>query len=120
MDDTLVALPNTIVMIVSNRSENCYVYITDVIEDKKPGWWKVTFKILLPTKDFKPLVKTWILDNQQIRGQEFTMGEHRHQLRKTDMTVIQDNTQEPTKQQIPIFEPKKHKREIPPYLRLVK
>lgn len=117
MDDSLVVIPGSIVLIISNQKEGIYAFVDDIAPDNKTGWWRVTFQILLPTPDFKPLKKMWILDEQQIHGQEFTMGGIKHQLQKTDLKLA--NQPQPTSK-IPEFEMKKRKRDIPSYLKLVK
>lgn len=47
-----------------------FARVEDISPDHKRGWWHVKFFILaLPMK-----VVTWIIDDEQIRGAEFTMG----------------------------------------------
>jgi hypothetical protein len=120
MDDSLVIIPGNIVLIISNQKEGIYAFVDDAVADVKPNWWRVTFQILLPTPDFKPLKKMWILDNQQIHGQEFTMGGVKYQLQKTDLKLANQPSQHQTTSKIPEFEIKKRKRDIPSYLKLVK
>lgn len=116
MDNSVVTIPGNIILIISNQKEGIYAYVDDIAPDSKPGWWRITFQILLPTPDFKPIKKMWILDDQQIRGQEFTMGGIKHQLQKTDLKLSQHQTIS----KVPELEMKKHKRDIPSYLKLVK
>jgi hypothetical protein len=117
MDDSVVAIPGNIILIISDQKEGIFVYVDDITPDSKPGWWRVNFQILIPTLDFKPLRTLWILDDQQIRGQEFTMGGIKHQLQKTDLKLSHSPPKLTTKPSE--FETKKHKRDIPPYLKLV-
>jgi len=95
MDDSLVAIPGSIILIISNQKEGIYAFVDDVIADVKPNWWRVTFQILLPTPDFKPLKRMWILDDQQIHGQEFTMGGIKLQLQKTQFKISQPTSKIP-------------------------
>lgn len=47
-----------------------FARIEEITPDIKKGWWRVKFLALrVPL-----LVTTWILDNEQIRGAEFTMN----------------------------------------------
>jgi len=48
-----------------------YARIEDITPDVKPGWWKVRLLVLtVPLQ-----VYTWILDESQVNGAPFTMGE---------------------------------------------
>ncbi len=47
-----------------------FARVEDISPDHKRGWWHVKLFILaLPMK-----VVTWIIDDEQVRGAEFTMG----------------------------------------------
>lgn len=47
-----------------------YGRVEEITTDVKPKWWRVKFLFLtIPYQ-----VTTWILDNEQIRGADFTMG----------------------------------------------
>jgi hypothetical protein len=48
-----------------------YARIDEITPDVKPGWWKV--KLLVLTVPLQ--VYTWILDESQVNGAPFTMGE---------------------------------------------
>jgi hypothetical protein len=48
-----------------------YARIEEITPDVKPGWWKV--KLLVLTVPLQ--VYTWILDESQVNGAPFTMGE---------------------------------------------
>ena len=48
-----------------------YARIEDITADVKPGWWKV--KLLVLTVPLQ--IYTWILDESQVNGAPFTMGE---------------------------------------------
>jgi len=47
-----------------------FARIERLIPDRKKGWWRMTFLVLaLPMQKM-----TWILDDDQMRGADFTMG----------------------------------------------
>jgi len=47
-----------------------YARVEKIIADVKKGWWRVTMLVLqVPLK-----MATWIIDEEQIRGADFTMG----------------------------------------------
>ncbi len=47
-----------------------YARIENIEPDRKPGWWQV--KLLVLTYPLQ--VYTWILEESQINGEQFTMG----------------------------------------------
>ena len=48
--------------------------------DQKKGWWQISFLILaIPLKTM-----TWILDDEQMRGQEFTMNSVPMQIKRVE------------------------------------
>lgn len=144
MDKTIITNPNEIILVKIDKTKAFYAYVVNVIEDIKPGWWQVKFCPLIMTSDFKLSEVVWKLDNQQIRGQEFTMNSISHQLFKVDLPKNDSNDKQLQKNDsndkqlsddnIPIPKPKnksddnipiprlrnKIKREIPSYLRLIK
>lgn len=47
-----------------------FVRVENIQPDRKKGWWRMTFLILaVPLQTL-----TWILDDDQMRGSDFTMG----------------------------------------------
>lgn len=59
-----------VVQIYIEEEPSFFARIEKIVADMKKGWWQVTFLMLKnPLSDF-----IWILDNQQIRGAEFTMN----------------------------------------------
>ena len=47
-----------------------FIRVEDISPDHKKGWWQMSFLTLtIPLKKI-----TWILDEQQIRGADFTMA----------------------------------------------
>lgn len=59
------------VVLIHVQEQPAFFARVEAIEpDAKRGWWQVKFLILtLPLT-----VTTWIIDNEQIRGAEFTLG----------------------------------------------
>lgn len=64
--------PGEVVLLYFHEKPSLFARIEDIRADIKKGWWRVT---LLPL--MLPLQKvTWILDNDQLRGAEFTMQQN--------------------------------------------
>jgi hypothetical protein len=61
---------NDIVLVNVDNKAGFYARVEDIQPDVKPGWWQV--KLLVFT--FPLQVFTWILDDYQIEGADFTMG----------------------------------------------
>jgi hypothetical protein len=61
---------NDIVLVNVDNKPGFYARVEDIQPDVKPGWWQV--KLLVLT--FPLQVFTWILDDFQIEGADFTMG----------------------------------------------
>jgi len=61
---------NDIVLVNVDNKAGFYARVEDIQPDLKPGWWQV--KLLVFT--FPLQVFTWILDDYQIEGADFTMG----------------------------------------------
>jgi len=47
-----------------------YARVEQITPDVKPRWWRVKFLMLT----VPPQIMTWIIDDEQIRGADFTMG----------------------------------------------
>jgi len=65
-----MATINDIVIVHVDHKPGFYARIEDINPDVKPGWWQV--KLLVLT--FPLQLFTWILDENQIAGADFTMG----------------------------------------------
>ena len=65
-----MATIHDLVLIHVDNKPGFYARIDEIIPDVKPGWWQV--KLLVLT--FPMQVFTWILDDFQIEGADFTMG----------------------------------------------
>jgi hypothetical protein len=66
-----MATINDLVLVHIDNKPAFYARIEDVTPDVKPGWWKV--KLLVLTVPLQ--IYTWILDESQVNGAPFTMGE---------------------------------------------
>lgn len=65
-----MATIHDLVLIHVDNKPGFYARIEEVTADVKPGWWQV--KLLVLT--FPMQVFTWILDDFQMDGADFTMG----------------------------------------------
>ena len=65
-----MATIHDLVLITVDEKPGFYARIEEILPDVKPGWWQV--KLLVLT--FPMQVFTWILDDFQIEGADFTMG----------------------------------------------
>ncbi|HXE95925.1 MAG TPA: hypothetical protein VN642_05945 [Dongiaceae bacterium] len=65
-----MATIHDLVLVHVDNNPGFYARIDEIVPDVKPGWWQV--KLLVLT--FPMQVFTWILDDFQIEGAEFTMG----------------------------------------------
>ena len=65
-----MATTHDLVLLHVDNKPGFYARIDEIIPDVKPGWWQV--KLLVLT--FPMQVFTWILDEFQIEGADFTMG----------------------------------------------
>ena len=63
-------LEQELVLIYIENKPAFYARIEKIWPDVKPGWWRVKFLALT----FPVKIMTWIIDDEQIRGAEFTMG----------------------------------------------
>ncbi len=61
---------NDVVLVYIENKPAFFARIENINPDIKKGWWRVRLLIL----QIPLMVTTWILDNEQIRGVDFTMG----------------------------------------------
>ena len=61
---------NDVILIYIENKPTFFARIEEITPDIKKGWWRVKLLIL----QIPLAVTTWILDNDQIRGADFTMG----------------------------------------------
>ena len=61
---------NDVVLVYVEDKPAFFARIENITTDIKKGWWRVKLLIL----QVPLMATTWILDNEQIRGADFTMG----------------------------------------------
>jgi hypothetical protein len=61
---------NDIILVYVENEPSFFARAEKIYPDVKPNWWRVKLLIL----QIPVFVTTWILDNDQIRGAEFTMN----------------------------------------------
>jgi len=86
-----MATINDLVLVHVDNKPGFYARIDDISPDVKKGWWVV--KLLVLT--FPLQVYTWILDESQLDGAEFTMGGTPLMLEKIASPVQQEEPIEP-------------------------
>src|SRR5262245_16238698 len=63
-------MPQDLVLVHIDHKPAFFARVEDINPDYKRGWWHLKlFVLALPMKTV-----TWIIDDDQIRGAEFTMG----------------------------------------------
>ncbi len=61
--------PGEVLLVYVQEKPAFYIRIDQLVPDRKKGWWQVHFTALtLPSEHL-----VWLLDNDQIRGADFTM-----------------------------------------------
>ena len=65
-----MAAINDLVLVHIDHKPGFYARVDDIAPDVKPGWWQVKLLVL----SFPLQVFTWILDESQIAGAQFTMA----------------------------------------------
>ena len=86
--------PGEVVLIYFHDKPSLFARIEDIRADIKKGWWRVTFLPLII-----PLQKmTWILDNDQLRGADFTMQNNPVRLERV---VAPDTEEKPAEKEDP-------------------
>lgn len=63
-------LENDLILIHIENRPAIFARVEKISPDIKPGWWRAKLLVL----QVPVAITTWILDNHQIRGAEFTMG----------------------------------------------
>lgn len=59
-----------VILVYVEEEPGFFARVERVQPDKKKGWWQLTFLVLtIPLKSM-----SWILDDEQMRGQSFTMN----------------------------------------------
>lgn len=65
-----MAVEHDLVLVHLDNKPSFYARVEKIEPDVKPGWWQVRLLVLT----FPLQVFTWILDDNQIAGEPFTMG----------------------------------------------
>jgi len=63
-------LESDLILVHIENKPSFFARVEKIIPDIKKGWWRVELLIL----QIPLVVATWILDNEQIRGADFTMS----------------------------------------------
>ncbi|MBI4772833.1 MAG: hypothetical protein HY788_01410 [Deltaproteobacteria bacterium] len=72
MENPRAIVENDLILIHVQHNPGFFARVEEIVADRKPGWWQVRILPLsLDNSEFQSIV--WILDDQQIRGEEFTM-----------------------------------------------
>ncbi|HEX9653735.1 MAG TPA: hypothetical protein VGA99_08485 [bacterium] len=89
-------LENDLVLIHFENKPMLYARVEKIGPDIKPKWWQVKFLMLT----IPPQIVTWIIDDEQIRGADFTMGGTSIRIEKLVLpeTVAPQADPEPTQQ----------------------
>jgi hypothetical protein len=93
-----MATINDIVLVHVENKPGFYARIDAITPDVKPGWWQV--RLLVFT--FPLQVFTWILDDFQLEGADFTMGGTPIRMELVVSPVVDDETrreEEPDEEQ---------------------
>ena len=63
-------IENDVILVYIKDQPAFFARVEKIIADMKPGWWQVKLLIL----QIPLITATWILDEEQIRGADFTMS----------------------------------------------
>ncbi len=63
-------LETDVILVYIDNNPTFFARVENISPDVKKGWWRVKLLIL----QIPLVITTWILDNDQIRGADFTMG----------------------------------------------
>lgn len=85
-----MATINDIVLVHVENKPGFYARIDAITPDVKPGWWQV--RLLVFT--FPLQVFTWILDEYQLEGADFTMGGTPLRMELVVSPVVEDSPHE--------------------------
>jgi len=87
-----------IVLIHYKNQPVSYARVEHIVADVKQGWWQVTLLLLsVPTKKV-----TWILREEYIDGDEFTMGGENMRLERQPPPQVSEPFTEPPEPKNPI------------------
>ena len=91
-------IENDIILVYIENKPSFFARVEKIYPDLKPGWWRVKLLIL----QIPVIVATWILDNEQIRGAEFTMSGTLVRIEKVEIPA------DPEMNNTPLEDEKKH------------
>lgn len=66
----MITRPGDVLVIHHRGQPSGYGRVEEILADVKPGWWQLSLTLL----QLPPVAVTWILREEYIDGQEFTMG----------------------------------------------
>ena len=94
-----MATINDLVLVHVDNKPGFYARIEDINPDEKVGWWQV--KLLVLT--FPLQIFTWILNEEQLEGLDFTMGGTPLMLEKliSPLEEAQKRAEEPSRKKPP-------------------
>jgi len=81
-----MATINDLVLVHVDNRPGFYARVEEITPDVKKGWWQVKLLVL----SFPLQVYTWILDESQIDGADFTMGGTPMKLEKVVSPVVRE------------------------------
>lgn len=81
-----MATINDLVLVHVDHRPGFYARVEEITPDVKKGWWQVKLLVL----SFPLQVYTWILDENQIEGADFTMGGTPMKLEKVISPVVRE------------------------------
>ncbi|EFK08727.1 conserved hypothetical protein [delta proteobacterium NaphS2] len=93
-----MAQEGDVVLIYHEKNPMAFARVEDIRPDIKKDWYHITLLLLtIPTQ-----VVTWILKDDYINGEEFTMGGKPMRLEEVKKTVLEKTEQPPAKKERPI------------------
>jgi len=81
-----MATINDLVLVHVDNRPGFYARVEEITPDVKKGWWQVKLLVL----SFPLQVYTWILDESQIDGADFTMGGTPMKLERVVSPVVRE------------------------------
>ena len=84
-------IENDIILVYIENKPLFFARVEKIYPDIKPRWWRVKILVL----QIPVVVATWILDNEQIRGAEFTMNGTPVRIEKIVTPVDHENENNP-------------------------
>lgn len=96
-----MATINDLVLVHVDNRPGFYARVEEISPDVKKGWWQVKLLVL----SFPLQVYTWILDESQIDGADFTMGGTPMKLEKVVSPVVRETPAVKNDASVPVDEP---------------